>query len=245
MSETRPYVMSIAGYDPSGGAGVLADIKVIEQHKAYGFAVITSNTLQNDKVVKDVKWISVSDILRQIDIILDSFKVDVFKIGLIDSSYTFIEIKSHILKKRPGAKIIWDPILNASSGYPVFKLKHDLKTLLKNVHLVTPNLPEYKSLFGTEKNALALSGNTAIYLKGGHSKEKPGVDILYHNKKKQLFEPGEHKVKSKHGSGCILSSAIGANLALNATLPKACEKAKQYTEKVLASNASLLAWHHH
>jgi hydroxymethylpyrimidine/phosphomethylpyrimidine kinase len=245
MPEKRPYVMSIAGYDPSGGAGILADIKVIEQHKAYGFGVITSNTLQNDREVKDVKWISVSDIKRQIDIILDSFKVDVFKIGLIDSSYTFLEIKDHILKKRPSAKIIWDPILRSSSGYEIFRMKHDLSEILENVHLVTPNLPEYEELFETEKRVLRLSLKTAVYLKGGHSKDKPGTDILYHNKKKLKFEPGSLKVTDKHGSGCILSSAIGANLAYNITLPQACEKAKHYTEKVLASNASLLAWHHH
>jgi hydroxymethylpyrimidine/phosphomethylpyrimidine kinase len=245
MREKRPYVMSIAGYDPSGGAGILADIKVIEQHKAYGFGVITSNTLQNDKEVKDVKWISVSDMKRQIDVILDAFKVDVFKIGLIDGSYTFLEIKEHILKRRPSAKIIWDPILRSSSGYEIFRFKHDLKTVLKDVHLVTPNLPEYEELFETEKQAIRFSSLTSIYLKGGHSKSNPGTDTLYHNKKKQSFVPGKLKVTEKHGSGCILSSAIGANLAYNIDLPKACEQAKQYTEKVLASNVSLLAWHHH
>jgi hydroxymethylpyrimidine/phosphomethylpyrimidine kinase len=245
MYNQRPFIMSIAGYDPSGGAGVLADIKAFEQHKAYGFAVITSNTFQNDKEVKAINWLPVYDILKQIDVITDKFQVDIFKIGIVNSSDTFIKIKTHILNKNPDARIIWDPILESSSGFTIFEMTHSIKEILNSVYLVTPNVPEYMKLIKDEELAIEISEHTAIYLKGGHFKENPGLDILYNKKQKSFFEPEQMPVTSKHGSGCILSSSIGANLAFNYSLDEACKKAKHYTEKALSSNTSLLAWHYH
>lgn len=244
MSDTsRPYVMSIAGYDPSGGAGVLADVKVFEQHKTYGFAVITSNTLQDDAEVKAISWISINDIKKQIDILLNKFPVTVFKIGIVENDLMLIEIKDHIISRIPNPKIIWDPILVASSGYKVFNNSSSIEELLDGIYCITPNLPEFNELIQTEENALEISKTMAIYLKGGHNTEQIGVDELFLNKEKIIYNPNDANVSSKHGSGCILSSAIAANLALGKILIDACQSAKIYTEERLASNKSLLAYH--
>ena len=239
----RPYVMSIAGYDPSGGAGVLADVKVFEQHKTYGFAVITANTFQDDADVKEIKWMPLTDIKKQIDVILNKFPVSIFKIGILENSKVLLDIKDHIISKTPNSKIIWDPILIASAGYEIFENTTSLQELLDGIYCITPNLPEFTELIKTEENAMAISKTAAIYLKGGHNSENKGVDELYFNEEKILFNPGTIEVSSKHGSGCILSSALAANLALGKNLMESCQNAKLYAEERLASNKSLLAYH--
>jgi hydroxymethylpyrimidine/phosphomethylpyrimidine kinase len=235
--------MSVAGYDPSGGAGVLADVKVFEQHKTYGFAVITSNTFQDDTDVKEIKWIPLADIKKQIDVILNKFPVSIFKIGIVENSKMLMDIKDHIISKTPNPRIIWDPILVASSGYKIFNNTTSLHELLDGIYCITPNLPEFNELIKTEENALKISKNVAIYLKGGHNRENKGVDELYSNKEKVILNPITAEVSSKHGSGCILSSALAANLALGKNLIESCQSAKLYAEERLASNKSLLAYH--
>jgi hydroxymethylpyrimidine/phosphomethylpyrimidine kinase len=245
VEDKRPYVMSIAGYDPSGGAGVLADIKVFEQHKTYGFAVITSNTLQDDEKVSSVQWIPVEDIKKQIDVILDKFKVAVFKIGIMKDVNMFLELKEHVHQKDPGVKIVWDPILASTSGFKFLEGKYNIERLLEHVYVVTPNLPEFEKLFGHQEKALELSYKTAVYLKGGHNEHaQKGVDELFLKGEKIIFRPTSSHMSSKHGSGCILSSAIAANLALGKNLEESCKHAKTYTERTLASNQTLLAYHH-
>lgn len=237
--------MSIAGYDPSGGAGVLADVKVFEQHKVYGFAVITSNTFQNDSEVKAIDWITINDIKKQIDVILEKFDVNVFKIGIVEDSKMFFDLVKHVHAKNPEVKIIWDPILKSSSGFELFEHKETIEDLLKGIYLITPNLPEFEKLFGNEEKALEISKQTAVYLKGGHNNHaQKGVDELFYKGEKTIFRPEAKDVSSKHGSGCILSSAVAANIALGLDLKTACEKAKTYTETRLSSNKSLLAYHH-
>jgi len=245
VESKRPYVMSIAGYDPSGGAGVLADVKVFEQHKVYGFAVITSNTIQNDSEVKAIDWIAIDDIKKQIDVILEKFNVDVFKIGIVENSKMFLSLVKHVHEKNPSVKIVWDPILKSTSGFKLFEHNELIENLLKGIYLITPNLPEFEKLFGSAEKALEISKHTAVYLKGGHNNHaQKGIDELFYNGEKTVFHPEVKEVYSKHGSGCILSSAIAANIALGFDLRTACKKAKTYTELKLSSNKTLLAYHH-
>jgi hydroxymethylpyrimidine/phosphomethylpyrimidine kinase len=242
MSAKRPFAMSIAGFDPSGGAGVLADVKTFENLKVTGFGVLTANTFQNDVEVKRVEWMPVATVLEQIDVLLERFDVDFFKIGIVKNSEDLMAIKEHIIQKRPKAFIIWDPVLRSSSGFAFFNNTLSVSTLLHHIHLVTPNLPEFDILFQTEEKALELSYTTMIYRKGGHSKEKPGVDDLFRKGKKYVFEPQLTEVTPKHGSGCVLSSALCAFLANGYSIFEACEKSKRYMERFLSSNATLLGW---
>ncbi len=240
---SRPFAMSIAGFDPSGGAGILADIKTFEQLHVYGLGVLTANTFQNDITVQSVDWLPISDILKQIDILYQRFKVDFYKIGIVKSSDDLARIKEHIIRQNPNAVIIWDPVLCSSSGYDFFTNSQPIEDLLSRISLVTPNLPEFENLFETEEKALKLSANTCIYLKGGHNQENLGVDYLFSRQVKHVFEPKIWEVAGKHGSGCVLSSAICAHAAMGYSPNEACLKSKRYMERVLSSNDTWLGWH--
>src|ERR1700757_2780075 len=121
MNPARKYVLSIAGFDPSGGAGILADIKTFEGNKVYGLGVISANTFQNDKEFKKVDWIPVEKIIEQIDILKTRFEFEYVKIGLIENLEVLNVIISHLTSHIPHLNIIWDPILKASAGYEFHK----------------------------------------------------------------------------------------------------------------------------
>jgi hydroxymethylpyrimidine/phosphomethylpyrimidine kinase len=237
MPKIRPYCLTIAGFDPSGGAGILADCKSFEQNKTQGLAVITANTMQTEDSFNRVDWVSDDNILEQLNLLLDRYNIQFIKIGLISSSQLLEKIVTTLNQKCSNPTIVWDPILNASAGgeLDVTRFNEFLKSEnCKNV-LITPNLLEYESL--QLKNYPA-----TIYLKGGHSTNK-GKDILYFEGKKFPFAPHLKTEFSKHGTGCIFSSALLANLALEYPMIKACLRAKRYVEKRIVSNPTLLAYH--
>lgn len=243
MAKKRPYVASIAGFDPSAGAGNLADIKTFEMHKVYGFGVSTAMTWQNDEQVQDVRWLSFADIKAQLELLFIRFRIDWFKVGIIENAVVLLQICEYLKHLNPEAKIIWDPVLKASSGYPFFSGPADWKLLSGYIDWLTPNLPEFEALIGSEEEALQLSGKCCIYLKGGHHEQEPGKDWLYMGGKKYPLNPKESNITSKHGSGCVLSAALCANLARGFRPLKASLRSKQYVEKVLSSNSGLLGWH--
>lgn len=234
--------MSVAGFDPSGGAGLLADIKTFEQHRTYAFGVMTANTWQNDTEVKEVEWVETTKILKQMDVILDKFQVKGFKIGITKDAEMLESITKHIRQRSEKAFVVWDPVLKAGSGFSLFE-KGNIEKPLSEVNLITPNKEEFEILIGTEEKALELSQQTMIYLKGGHDKNNPGKDFLYAKGKKFAFNPQGEKLSAKHGSGCVMASALCANMVLGYPLIKACLRSKRYMEKVLSSNESLLAYH--
>jgi len=249
MSAKRPYVLSIAGCDPSGGAGILADVKTFESNKVYGLGVISANTFQNDTEFKNIDWISIEKIIEQIDLLKKRFEFEYVKIGLIENLETLDKMVSHLISKTPTVKIIWDPILKASAGFE-FHTQIDkllLEKICKQLYLITPNVPEALSLGSFKdaaENAKYLSQYCHVFLKGGHAEKKVGYDTLFLKDGKQFsFRPKTKNIFPKHGSGCVLSSAITANLSKGEDLQRACLKAKQYTERILSSNKTLLGYH--
>ena len=246
MSSPRPFALSIAGSDPSGGAGLLADIKTFEANKVYGLGVTTAVTIQNENEFKSVQWLSSDEIIKQIEIITKKYKIGLAKIGLIENLETLIKI-SELLS--PNSLLIWDPILKASAGFEFHKKieTEKLEMALKNIFLVTPNSEEAIALTGIKdplKAAEKLSMHCNVLLKGGHSEHVKGRDFLFTREKKHYsFRPGKNMVFPKHGSGCVLSAAITANLSKGFNLHAACLRAKSYTEKFLSSNAMLLGYH--
>ncbi len=249
MSIKRPYVLSIAGFDPSGGAGILADIKTFESNKVYGLGVISANTFQNDTEFKNVDWISVEKIIEQISILQKRFEFEYVKIGLIENLEVLDEVISYLNTHISNPKIIWDPILKASTGFEFHKEvdKNLLEKICRQLYLITPNVPEVLSLGSfkeVEENAKQLSQYCNVFLKGGHAEKKIGYDTLFLKEGKQFsFRPKTKNIFPKHGSGCVLSSALTANLAKGEDLQRACLKAKQYTERILSSNKTLLGYH--
>jgi hydroxymethylpyrimidine/phosphomethylpyrimidine kinase len=241
----RPLVLSIAGFDPSGGAGVLADIKTFEQNKVQGMAIITGNTIQTEDNFLKVEWIEDIFVFEQLETLLNQYQFEYIKVGLIPN----LAFLSHLLNhpKIKQSKIIWDPILSTSSG---FDFKHDLvelNQLLSHLFLITPNWNEVKLLSGNSEAKLGaekLAEFTNVYLKGGHSNEKVGKDFLYAKTGKVYpFNNRAKYASEKHGSGCVFSSALTANLALDLPMIKACLKSKKYITEVLESNKGLLGYH--
>jgi len=247
MSTQRPYVLSIAGFDPSGGAGILADVKTFEANKVYGMSVMTGNTFQNESEFESVDWIPREKIIKQLEILNKKYKFEFAKVGLVESLETLSTLVSHL--KSHISSLIWDPILEASAGFEFHKTieKEKLKSILQHIYLLTPNTEEAIALTGINdpmKAAEELSKHCNVYLKGGHNEKNKGKDFLYTTEGKQFsFNPKLKNTFSKHGSGCVLSSAIAANLANGYKLNKACLRGKQYTERFLTSNKSLLGNH--
>lgn len=245
---SRPTVLSIAGFDPSAGAGVLADIKTFENLDVYGFAVCTSITYQNENKFDGVKWLSIKQIKNQIYPIIENHKIEFVKIGLIENFKTLVSVIELLKAHNSDVKIIWDPILRASAGFDFHQKipKKYLKYILKNIFLITPNWQEIQPL-SNEKDAIIgaekLAHHCVVYLKGGHNIETPATDILLIEDSIEVFHPKQITELEKHGTGCVLSSAIAAYLASGIPLFNACEMAKEYTYSFLTSNASKLGYH--
>lgn len=244
----RPYVLSIAGLDPSSGAGLTADIKTFERLKCYGFSICTGNTIQNDTELKGVYWTELSILKQQIDLLFNKFDIGFVKIGIVENWEILNELLDYLLAKNQDIKVIIDPVLQASSSFKF----HDsqtgvLKQILEKTYLLTPNYQEIQDLYperSISENIQQISNSCHLLLKGGHRETQKGTDVLFLTNGKQFtFNPKTKNTSEKHGSGCILSAAITAQLALGQPLVKACYKGKMYTEKALSSNNHLLAYH--
>ncbi|MBS0025984.1 hydroxymethylpyrimidine/phosphomethylpyrimidine kinase [Chitinophaga sp. 22321] len=249
MEQERPYVMSFAGLDPSGGAGLLADIKTFEQHRVYGMGVCTAITIQTPNQFVSVEWLPVTHILAQAKPLLTACQLKYCKIGIVADLQSLLELVRQIKLLSPGIRIILDPVLKASAGYTFHNTiqLQSWKELLSEIYLLTPNYDEALLLAGGadgEAAARQLSDHCAVLLKGGHHKSKPGYDTLYTGDVIHTFEPVLRNVYPKHGSGCVLSAAVTAGLAQGQSLEEACANGKAYTEKLLASHSSLTGYHH-
>lgn len=243
----RPNILTIAGFDPSGGAGLMADIKTIEQIQCYGLSVCTANTIQNDIRLEDCIWTAPNILKHQIDLLFERFHINFVKIGIIENWDILDEIIDYLLLKNDQIKIVLDPVLKSSSNYSFHESNDQLlDRVLNKVYLITPNLPEIESLY-THLNVTQtieyINSKTNLLLKGGHNQHNRGHDQLYFNGSCKELSPHKTYLTEKHGSGCILSAAITSYLALGHSLEDACLKGKRYTEKILGSNQTLLGYH--
>ena len=179
MQKLYPYVLSIAGFDPSAGAGILADIKTFEANESYGMGVCTALTYQNHKEFIELEWISSKKILKQIDILFRRTMFNVVKIGLIKNIAILKEIMDHLLHNNSNIKVIWDPVFKASAGYVFHKSiqLNSIKNILNKLYLLTPNLDEAGIIFGKLNDSfniitdlLKTKSICPVLLKGGHSK---------------------------------------------------------------------------
>ncbi|MFV5686849.1 hydroxymethylpyrimidine/phosphomethylpyrimidine kinase [Flavobacterium sp. GB2R13] len=250
MPENRPFVLTIAGFDPSGGAGVLADIKTFEQHCVYGFAVNSGNTIQTEKEFFEMQWTDLDFVLNSLEKLFGNYTIKAVKIGIIPSLDYLREIVFVIKKLSPKTKIIWDTVLKSTTGFNFLNLENQalLNPILKEIDLITPNYNEILQLSSKEINAetiaATLSKQCSVLLKGGHNPSAIGIDYLYTGKEIFRLTPKDTLVFEKHGSGCVLSSAITANLALGQDLKTACSNAKKYIEPYLQSNQTKLGYHY-
>jgi len=249
MSKNRPFALSIAGLDPSGGAGILADTKTFEQHQVNGFAITTANTIQTENMFYEIQWTDLSFIIRSIETLFLSYQISTVKIGIVPGLYYLNRILSSIKLLSPETKIVWDPVLKSSTKFKFLELNDDLilNEVLYKIDLITPNYDEIVMLFPdfvSDKPWVNNEITTAILLKGGHNEAALGTDYLFQRNSVTELLPSNINFQPKHGSGCVLSSAITANLALGHNLKSACLEAKVYIEKYLSSSTSLIGHHY-
>jgi len=245
MSTDRPFVLTIAGLDPSGGAGILADIKTFEQHKVTGFAISTANTIQTENQFYEIQWTDLSFVIRSIETFFLNNKISAVKIGIVSSLHDLNRIVSTVKLLSPSTKIVWDPVLKSTTKFEFMNIKDrfDLNKILSKIDLITPNYLEAEILFPDfiyKENEFS----TNILMKGGHNVKALGTDRLFLKDEVVELFPSEKKCFEKHGSGCVLSSAIASNLALNQTLKEACINAKIYIENYLSSTPTLIGFHY-
>lgn len=250
MSANRPFVLTIAGHDPSGGAGILSDIKTFEQHQVYGLAIATGNTIQTETQFLDMQWTNLDFVLDSIKTLLRTYDIKAVKIGIVPSLVYLKEIVKAIKRRSPKTKIVWDTVLKSSTEYEFTAIENqsELIEILQKIDLITPNYVEIRKLSELKNSAEEIAQSLSIYcpvlLKGGHNPTQKGVDYLYIDKESAKLVSSPIFSSEKHGSGCVLSSAITANLALGHDLLLSSLKAKTYIEKYLNSNTTLLGYHH-
>lgn len=243
------YILSIAGFDPSSGAGITSDIKTFEAHGLYGLSVCTAITVQNDIAFKHCEWISAHVIMSQIETLFERFEIFVVKIGIMQSWNVLSLVLDKLHALNPTIKIILDPIIKATSGFDFHseECQHVLDKIWKQCYVITPNYNEIQLLYpkkNIEETIDHISKLTNIHLKGGHRTNKKGWDELYNNGIVMVnIPPKTNKILEKHGSGCVLSSALASGILLEQNLEDASKNAKYYTEIFLNSNTSLLGKH--
>ncbi|MGB5988271.1 MAG: hydroxymethylpyrimidine/phosphomethylpyrimidine kinase [Marinifilaceae bacterium] len=248
----RPFVLSIAGFDPSSGAGITADIKTMEAHNVYGLGVISSISVQNDISFTENKWTDKILILSQIDILFSRYDIGIVKIGIIESLELLNDIVEHLISLNEEVLIVWDPIIRASAGYMIHKSINFelLENILKKIYLITPNLDEFSILFTDLQrdndiisNEISNRNLCNILLKGGHDKGEYSYDYLLMPNKKFSNRVKRSKTGDKHGSGCILSASICSNMALGNSLEVTTCMAQAYISECIDYNIEALSIH--
>ena len=245
-----PYysVLTIAGSDSGGCAGIQADIKSICACGAYAASVITATTAQNTQGILDIHPIPISHIEKQLDAVLSDISFGAIKIGMLHSSKV-ISLVTKKIDRYNIKNIVLDPVMVATSGDKLIvnDAISSLKTLLPKAHLITPNIPEAELLIGhsialdnLENSAreIGLLYNTSVLLKGGHleAEDNEITDILYIHKKGEviIIKNPWINTKNTHGTGCSLSSSIAAFLSLGHNLEDAVKKGCYYVNRAIA-----------
>jgi hydroxymethylpyrimidine/phosphomethylpyrimidine kinase len=254
MTDSKSYcrVLTIAGSDSGGGAGIQADLKTIAANGCYGLSVITALTAQNTLGVSAIHAVPVDFVRAQLDAVLPDIGCDAVKIGMLFSA-ELIRTVAEGIQRHGVQRIVLDPVMVAQSGD---KLVQDeaidalRQYLIPLADIITPNLPEASVLLGRDIRTTAEIGQAAVELaglgcgsvliKGGHLEAGDCDDCLYlAGQKRTIILPGRRIAsKNNHGTGCTLSSAIAANMAKGAAVEVAVQRAKDYISAAIAAGAA-------
>lgn len=243
-------VLTIAGSDTCGGAGIQADLKTFSAHGTFGMSVITAVTAQNTQGVFGVEDISPEIIKKQIEVIFDDISVDGVKIGMVSKTIT-IKTIAETLAKYPVKNLVVDPVMVSKSGYHLLAPEAKaalIKYLLPMATVVTPNLPEAEVITGIKTSSIEDMKKAAeeiykigpkyVLVKGGHL-EGEAIDVLYDGREFTYYNSPRINTKNTHGTGCTLSSAITANLSLGLSVNEAILKAKDYITAAIENSFSI------
>lgn len=238
-----PVAMTIAGFDPSGGAGVIADLKTFHANNCYGVAAITALTVQSTQGVSGSRMVDPGLLRDSIQALLSDGTVKAVKIGMLGNRAN-AEVVREFLDGNPSLPSVLDPVIHATNGLDLLDqegVEYLRDTLLSRMVLVTPNIEEAASLTGMRvetvdsmKSAarrLVEMGARAVVVTGGHLDK--AIDVFLEGDQFELFVVDRIKPDTTHGTGCTFSSAVAANLALKRSLRESVVLAKAYVTEAI------------
>src|SRR5215213_3839376 len=249
-----PICLTIAGLDPSGGAGVVADIKTFSAFGCYATMAVTSVTFQNTTGVFGAVHQTADSVRQQVQPVIDDLGIDAYKTGML-STVEIIEATARLVRENNLKNLVVDPVVRSTSDFDLIDdaaLRSLIKHLFPLAEIVTPNIPEAERISGvaieTERDILDAAavmhemGSRNILIKGGHMSEPAAVATGLKTKRKAVdhlflgdvlhkIEAEHHETTATHGTGCVLSAAITANLALGKTLLEAVQISKAFVNE--------------
>lgn len=244
------HLLTIAGSDSSGGAGIQADLKTFSAHGTFGMSVITAVTAQNTCGVTKIQNIDPEIVEAQIEAVFEDIRVDAVKIGMV-SQPVIIKTIAKALRKYQPEIIVVDPVMISKSGFALLEPEAQetlIKELLPLATLLTPNLPEAEAITGMHaevkadmlpvaKRIIEL-GARAVLVKGGHLTDTAD-DLLYDGQTEVWFEAERVASQNTHGTGCTLSSSLASNLAKGMSLEEAVRASKAYVTEAIRYGIAL------
>src|ERR1700681_1349526 len=240
---TPPILLTIAGFDPSCGAGTAADLKTFAAHGCYGVAAITALTVQNTQGVEDVQNTPSATLRAQLEVLAKDSEIAAVKIGMLGNRGN-AAVVAEFLDAHKFAHVVHDPVMKSSSGTELLDaagIKYVATELLKRASVITRNIPEAEILTGmTIKDTADMEaaarkivemGAHAVIVKGGHMER--AVDVLFDGNEIFVLVGDKNKEDTLHGTGCTFASAIAAQLAAGRGLAEATMLAKAYGTKAI------------
>ena len=253
-------VLTIAGSDSGGGAGIQADIKTISALGCYATTAITAITVQNTIGVEAVHPVPVDFVKGQIEAVLSDIGADAVKIGMLQSA-EIVRAVAEMLRKYKVGNVVLDPVMVSTSGHRLIE-EEAIDTLRRELiplaRVITPNIPEAEILLGGEEirsqaslpkmaTRLSASCGVSVLLKAGHLSEDELTDILYDKETDKLLQLTSKRIRTRntHGTGCTMSSALAASLAKGETLQQAASSAKTFISNAIIAGADYEIGHGH
>ncbi len=253
-------VLTIAGSDSGGGAGIQADIKTISALGCYATTAITAITVQNTVGVEAVHPVPVDFVKGQIEAVLSDIGADAVKIGMLQSA-EIVRAVAEMLRKYKVGNVVLDPVMVSTSGHRLIE-EEAIDTLRRELiplaRVITPNIPEAEILLGGEEirsqaslpemaTRLSASCGVSVLLKAGHLSEDELTDILYDKETDKLLQVTSKRIRTRntHGTGCTMSSALAASLAKGETLQQAASSAKTFISNAIIAGADYEIGHGH
>jgi hydroxymethylpyrimidine kinase/phosphomethylpyrimidine kinase len=238
-----PILLTIAGFDPSCGAGVAADLKTFAAHGCYGIAAITSLTVQNTQGVEAVHNTPSAELREQLEVLVKDSEIAAVKIGMLGNRGN-AQVVAEFLDAHTFAHVVHDPLMRSSSDSELLDaggVKYLAAEMLKRSHVITPNVPEAEILTGiTIKDVndmeaaarrIVEMGAKAVIVKGGHMEK--ATDVVFDGKEMHQLGGDKVKLDNTHGTGCTFASALTAQLAAGRGLVEAATLAKAYVMKAI------------
>lgn len=243
-------VLSIAGSDCSGGAGIQADLKTFSAHGVFGMSVIVSVVAENTSRVIDIQDITPDMIEKQIDAVFEDIEVDAVKIGMLSTPECMKAVAKKLLQYKP-QNVVIDPVMYAKNGCPLMNptaVSTLIDTVIPLADVLTPNIPEAEKIADMQISTVSdmeaaarkiyAMGCKAIVVKGGHHIGN-AVDVLFDGENFYHFETSRIDTKNTHGTGCTFSSAIASQLAKGKSVPLAVESAKAYVTMAIEHSLAI------